>query len=64
MINSQLTGVDLPQKMLVYEEADGTVKVSYTDPDFLVERHLITGNDVLLTNITNTLLNLAADAAN
>lgn len=64
MQNSQITGVDLPQKMLVFEEANGTVKVSYNDPDFLVERHSITGNEALLTNINNLLLNLAADAAN
>lgn len=64
MQNAQITGIDLPQKMLVWQEADGTVNISYNDPEYIAQRHNITGNEMLLTNINNLLVNLALDAAN
>lgn len=64
MQSSQITGIDLPQKMLVYEDENGVVKVSYTDPEFLAERHTIIGDDELLTTISSALLSLAAGAVN
>ena len=36
---SQTIGIDLPQKMLVYEDATGQVFVAYNDPGYLAERH-------------------------
>lgn len=38
--------LDLPYKFLVWEDADGTAKVSYIDPDFIQERHQLTGAEV------------------
>ncbi len=38
---SQTVGIDLPQKMLVYQTAAGRVFVAYNDPAFLAERHEI-----------------------
>ena len=64
MKTSQTTAIDLPQKMLVWEKADGTVNISYNDPDFLQERHGITGNEDTLQQIKSALNNLAIDAAN
>ncbi len=64
MKNAQTTGIDLPQKMLVWEKGDGTVNISYNDPGFLQERHGISGNDDTLQQIKSALNNLAIDAAN
>lgn len=38
MQQSRTIGIDLPQKMLVWEDAD-TVYVAYNDPAYLAERH-------------------------
>jgi len=59
MQNSQSIGIDLPQKFLVYIDADGTVNVAYNDPVFLAARHKITSNEDILTTITNALNNLS-----
>ncbi|MGB7395190.1 MAG: DUF302 domain-containing protein, partial [Pricia sp.] len=42
MQNAQTTALDLPQKMLVWTDADGVGHVAYNDPAFLAERHGIT----------------------
>lgn len=64
MQNSQTTGIDLPQKMLVFENEDGAVMVAYNNPAYLVNRHGITGNEDIITTITNALDNLSNAAVN
>ncbi|WP_232285896.1 DUF302 domain-containing protein [Aquimarina agarilytica] len=59
MQNAQTTALDLPQKMLVWENADGVVHVSYNDPAYLVKRHGITDNEKIITTITGALNNLS-----
>ena len=39
MIASPTIAIDLPLKLLVWEDADGKVKISYNDPAYLQERH-------------------------
>lgn len=63
MQNAQTTALDLPQKMLVWENSEGTVMISYNDPAFLKLRHSITNADTELMQITNALQNLAEGAA-
>ena len=58
----QTIGIDLPQKMLVFENSEG-VFIAYNDPAFLAARHRIRGQDEILTTITNALAGLAAGAA-
>ncbi len=36
------TGIDLPQKALIWEDDDGQVWITYNDPQYLGERHGIT----------------------
>ena len=62
MQNSQTTAIDLPQKMLVWEDADGNVKVSYNDPAYLKKRHSLTGVDTQIETITGA-LNMLSDKA-
>ena len=62
MQSEQTVGIDLPQKMLVYEDADGDVFVAYNDPDFLADRHDL--DDVSDVNDTiETALATLAEAA-
>lgn len=39
MQNAQTMGIDLPLKALVYEDAQGQVRVAFNDPAFLADRH-------------------------
>jgi uncharacterized protein (DUF302 family) len=55
MQNAQTTALDLPQKMLVWTDAEGIAHVSYNNPAFLVERHGITENENTLETITGAL---------
>ncbi len=63
MQSMQSIGLDLPQKMLVWEAEDGTVNISYNDPSYLAARHQIEGNEDVLTQISSALSNLANTAA-
>lgn len=63
MLNKQTAGLDLPQKILVWEAGDGTVNVSYSDPAILDARHQIEGNEEVLDQISAALSNLANTAA-
>jgi uncharacterized protein (DUF302 family) len=38
---AQAVGIDLPLKALVWQDADGTVKLSYNDPAWVAARHAI-----------------------
>ena len=50
MVASPLLALDLPLKVLVWEDADKKVRVSFNTPEFLAERHEIPG--ALVKNIS------------
>ena len=52
-------GIDLPQKMLVWEDADGDVHIAYNAPDYLRLRHNILGRDQVIANVTGALSAIA-----
>ena len=60
MLATPSVAIDLPLKILVAEDAQGKVWVSYNSPQFLKERHCIPEN--LLANIA-VVETLAAKAA-
>lgn len=62
MQSAQTTGIDLPQKALVYEDASGQTHLAYNDPYYIAERHGITGADEQLAAISTALEGLAAEA--
>jgi uncharacterized protein (DUF302 family) len=64
MQNAQTTGLDLPQKILVYQTEDGSVKVSFNDPLYLKERHGIESNEEILQKISGALNKLTDIAIN
>jgi uncharacterized protein (DUF302 family) len=43
MVAAPLAGLDLPLKVLVWEDGNGVVSVSYNSPGFLAERYDIEG---------------------
>jgi len=55
-------GLDLPQKMLVWEDADEVVHISYNNPTFLKEKHQLEGNNEQIEQISNALEMLANSA--
>jgi uncharacterized protein (DUF302 family) len=68
MQNSRSIGLDLPQKMLIWEDRNGTVRITYNDPLFLAQRHGLDvrgegGLDALLNNIANALADFARQGA-
>jgi len=49
MIASPTVAIDLPLKALVWEDAGGSVRVSYNSPEYLKQRHSVP--DDLVKNI-------------
>jgi uncharacterized protein (DUF302 family) len=63
MQSQQSVGIDLPQKFLVWEDAEGQVHMTYNDPRYLAQRHGIAARDDVLTTISNALSGLAKAAS-
>lgn len=59
----QSTAIDLPQKALIWEDEKGQAWIAYNDPEYLVNRHSITGCDDVIKKIKQALGNLAKAAA-
>ena len=62
MQTQQTVGIDLPQKMLVWEGAEGQTYVAYNDPYYLAERHGIPADQAQLATIAGALKGLAQQA--
>jgi uncharacterized protein (DUF302 family) len=56
------TGIDLPQKALIWQDDQGTTWFSYNDPQYLKGRHQIEGCDPVLGKVSTALSNFAAAA--
>lgn len=52
---SQTAGIDLPQKLLVWEDEDGQVWVTFNDPRYIAARHGIRGQSETLGRMRETL---------
>jgi len=59
---AQSVAIDLPQKMLAWEDADGQVFLGYNDPMYLKSRHGIEGCDKVLETVAGALGNFAKAA--
>ncbi len=62
MKTQQSLALDLPQKMLVWEDQSGQTFVSYNDIYFLKERHQIEGHDEIFEKISGALDNISSKA--
>jgi uncharacterized protein (DUF302 family) len=63
MQSAQSVGIDLPQKMLVFENDEGDVTIAWNDPVYLAQRHGIEDQDERLMAISAALEGLANEAA-
>ena len=59
----QSAAIDLPQKALIWEDADARVWISYNDPRYLEKRHTITGCEEVLLKIEKALAGITGSAA-
>lgn len=64
MQETQTVGIDLPQKMLVWEDENGSVNVTYNDPEYIATRHGIDGQEELLDMVSDALATLAESGQN
>ncbi|MGF1457697.1 MAG: DUF302 domain-containing protein [Leptolyngbyaceae cyanobacterium] len=60
---SQSVAIDLPQKMLIWQDADGQVWLAYNDPNYLAARHQIEGCERVLGRISQVLGDLTQNVA-
>ena len=60
---NQETGIDLPLKALVYEDATGKVWLAYNDPHWIAERHGLGANQVATIDAMTALLKELATRA-
>lgn len=56
---AQNIAIDLPQKILVSQDADDKVWLSYNNPSYLKARHEIVGCDELIVNVSGVLSSLS-----
>lgn len=59
---AQSAGIDLPQKALIWEDAQGKTWLTYNDPEYLVKRHAIEGCEKQIEIFKNALANFAKAA--
>jgi len=65
MQEKQTSGIDLPLKALVWEDADGTIKLTYNDPGWISARHNLGHDaDLAVVGIAAVLSALARHATN
>ena len=62
MQSNQTSGIDLPLKLLAWQDADGQVWIAYNDPAYLVQRHNITDRDPVVEKMRNALSIFATTA--
>ena len=62
MQGSQSIAIDLPLKMLSWQDAEGTVWLSYNNPEYLKNRHATEGCDEVFAKVAGALANFAEAA--
>ena len=60
MLAAPLVAIDLPLKILVWEDADARVWITYNDPDFLSNRHNLPAAMSQTLAVAGTLADMAA----
>jgi len=59
----QSVAIDLPQKALIWRDENSRVWISYNDPEYLKNRHNITGCDEVISRIEKALSGISKAAA-
>ena len=63
MQSAQTVGLDLPLKVLVWEDAAGKTWISYNDPNWIARRHGIHNAQAALNNMADVLRTISRQAA-
>ena len=63
MAAAPTAALDLPQRMLVFQDVDGATKIAYNDPRRLARQHGVAGQDEAIDTMTRALSRLADAAA-
>ena len=63
MQSVQSIGIDLPLKMLVWQDAEGVTWISYNDPAWLAHRHGLDDSTKATVNVLTAALNAIATTA-
>ena len=56
------TAIDLPQKILVYQDANNQTQIVYNDPKYLQQRHNIVNCDRVLKKVSEVLETIVTEA--
>ncbi|MFZ0469953.1 MAG: DUF302 domain-containing protein [Thiogranum sp.] len=62
MQSQQTAGIDLPLKLLAWQDADGQVWIAYNDPGYIAERHDIKDRDPVIAKMRKAMGNFTAQA--
>jgi uncharacterized protein (DUF302 family) len=62
MQSSQTVGIDLPMKVLAWQDEAGKVWIAYNDPSYLADRHQINDRGEVLQKMTGALAKLTDKA--
>jgi len=60
---AQSIAIDLPQKMLIWEDSKGKTWLGYNDPQYLKQRHSVEGCDSVFAKISGALNKFATGAS-
>ena len=63
MQSQQTIAIDLPQKVLVWEDENAQVWLSYNNPDYLAKRHGISDCGETLSKVSNSLKEITKNAS-
>jgi uncharacterized protein (DUF302 family) len=64
MQSVQTAGIDLPLKVLVWQDASGKTWLSYNEPSWVAQRHGAANAEPAVNNLTVTLRTMSTKAAN
>jgi len=60
MQSQPTTAIDLPMKLIAWQDADGQVWIAYNDPAWIAKRHGITDRDAVIAKMSGALKGLSA----
>ena len=59
----QSVAIDLPQKALIWKDAEGKIWISYNDPKYLAKRHNLAGCEATIAKVEKALAGIAKAAS-
>jgi uncharacterized protein (DUF302 family) len=63
MESVQTTGIDLPLKILVWQDAGGKTWISYNEPEWIARRHSVSNAEPVVAKLSNLLRAISTAAA-